>query len=77
MHQFDKVEQFCITTPDKSWDMQKEMCALSEQFYQSLGLAYRVVNIVSGELNNAAAKKVCARQGDAVESVSTNITHPF
>ena len=57
--------------------MQKEMCALSEQFYQSLGLAYRVVNIVSGELNNAAAKKVCARQGDAVESVSTNITHPF
>lgn len=57
VHQFDKVEQFCITTPDKSWDMQKEMCALSETFYQSLGLAYRVVNIVSGELNNAAAKK--------------------
>ena len=24
---------------------------------QSLGLGYRVVNIVSGELNNAAAKK--------------------
>ena len=62
MHQFDKVEQFCITTPDKSWDMQKEMCDLSEQFYKSLGLAYRVVNIVSGELNNAAAKKVCTCQ---------------
>ena len=59
VHQFDKVEQFCITTPDKSWDMQKEMCDLSEKFYQSLGLAYQVVNIVSGELNNAAAKKVC------------------
>ena len=35
------------------------MCDLSEKFYQSLGLAYQVVNIVSGELNNAAAKKVC------------------
>lgn len=57
VHQFDKVEQFCLTTPDKSWDMQKEMCDLSEKFYQSLGLAYQVVNIVSGELNNAAAKK--------------------
>ena len=47
--------------------MQKEMCDLSEQFYQSLGLAYRVVNIVSGELNNAAAKKVCVRQSAVIE----------
>ncbi len=29
----------------------------AEEFYQSLGLSYRVVNIVSGELNNAAIKK--------------------
>lgn len=29
----------------------------AEEFYQSLGLAYRVINIVSGELNNAAIKK--------------------
>ena len=26
-------------------------------FYQSLGIPYRVVNIVSGALNDAAAKK--------------------
>ena len=31
--------------------------ANAEEFYQALGLPYRVVNIVSGELNNAAAKK--------------------
>lgn len=31
--------------------------AIAEQFYQSLELPYRVVNIVSGELNSAAAKK--------------------
>lgn len=30
----------------------------SEEFYQSLGLPYRVVAIVSGALNNAAAKKL-------------------
>lgn len=29
----------------------------SEEFYQSLGLPYQVVAIVSGALNNAAAKK--------------------
>lgn len=30
----------------------------SEEFYQSLGLPYRVVGIVSGALNNAASKKL-------------------
>lgn len=33
------------------------MIATSEEFYQSLGLPYQVVSIVSGALNNAAAKK--------------------
>ena len=34
-----------------------EMIAVSEAFYQSLGLPYRVVSIVSRSLNNAATKK--------------------
>lgn len=34
-----------------------DMIAASEGFYQSLGIPYRVVAIVSGALNNAAAKK--------------------
>jgi seryl-tRNA synthetase len=33
------------------------MIATSEEFYQSLGLPYQIVDIVSGALNNAAAKK--------------------
>ena len=37
--------------------MHEEMIQASEEFYQSLGLPYRVVNIVSGALNDAAAKK--------------------
>lgn len=31
--------------------------AISEAFYQSLGLPYQIVSIVSGALNNAASKK--------------------
>ncbi|VDO94664.1 unnamed protein product [Soboliphyme baturini] len=34
-----------------------EMLKNAEDFYQSLKIPYRIVNIVSGELNSAAAKK--------------------
>ncbi|KAI4523102.1 hypothetical protein EV715DRAFT_194802 [Schizophyllum commune] len=57
VHQFEKVEQFCITDPAKSWEMFDTMIGNSEEFYQSLGLRYRVVAIVSGALNLAAAQK--------------------
>ena len=57
VHQFEKVEQFVLTVPEKSWEMFDSMIAASEEFYQSLGLPYRIVGIVSGALNNAAAKK--------------------
>jgi seryl-tRNA synthetase len=59
VHQFEKVEQFVLTSPleDESWKMHEEMLQNSEEFYQALGLPYRVVAIVSGALNDAAAKK--------------------
>lgn len=57
VHQFEKVEQFVITAPGQSWEMLEQMIATSEEFYQSLGLRYRVVGIVSGALNLAAAQK--------------------
>ncbi|KAI3688485.1 hypothetical protein L2E82_46093 [Cichorium intybus] len=59
VHQFEKVEQFCITTPNAndSWDMHEEMIKNSEEFYQMLKLPYHIVSIVSGALNDAAAKK--------------------
>ncbi|KFM63761.1 Serine--tRNA ligase, cytoplasmic, partial [Stegodyphus mimosarum] len=59
VHQFEKVEQFCITSPhdNKSWEMFDEMISNAEEFCKALQIPYRVVNIVSGELNNAASKK--------------------
>ncbi|KAI8389397.1 seryl-tRNA synthetase [Blakeslea trispora] len=57
VHQFEKIEQFVLTDPEKSWEMFNEMIDHSEEFFKSLGLSYRVVAIVSGALNNAAAKK--------------------
>ncbi|KAH6889230.1 hypothetical protein B0T10DRAFT_48873 [Thelonectria olida] len=57
VHQFEKVEQFVLCGPDKSWEAFDEMMTNSEEFYKSLNLPYQVVGIVSGALNNAAAKK--------------------
>jgi seryl-tRNA synthetase len=59
VHQFEKVEQFVAVSPDgdDSWREMDRLLQNSEDFYQSLGLPYHVVNIVSGELNDAAAKK--------------------
>jgi len=57
VHQFEKVEQFVLTDPEKSWEEHENMIRLTEEFYQSLEIPYRVVTIVSGSLNNAAAKK--------------------
>jgi hypothetical protein len=57
IHQFEKVEQFVICAPEESWKYHEEMIKVSQEFYESLGLPYRVINIVSGALNNAAAKK--------------------
>lgn len=59
VHQFDKIEQFCVTTPDdnESYDMLETMIGNAEEFYKSIGLTYQVVSIVSGAMNDAAAKK--------------------
>lgn len=59
VHQFEKVEQFCITSPNgnDSWDMHEEMINNSEDFYKELNIPYQIVSIVSGALNDAAAKK--------------------
>lgn len=53
IHQFEKVEQFLITHPEKSAEAFEQMLATSEEFYQSLGLSYQVVGIVSGALSTS------------------------
>lgn len=59
VHQFEKVEQFVAVSGEgnASWEEMERLIGNSEAFYQSLNIPYQVVNIVSGELNDAAAKK--------------------
>ncbi len=55
-HQFDKVEMVQIVHPDKSYDALEEMTRHAEAILQKLGLAYRVVQLCSGDLGFASTK---------------------
>jgi seryl-tRNA synthetase len=59
VHQFEKIEQFCLTVDDLAVSSaeQVRMLETAKEFYTSMGIAYRVVCLVSSELNDAAIKK--------------------
>jgi len=57
VHQFDKVEMFSFTHPERSWEELDAILALEESIFGELGLPYRVVNIAAGDLGAPAAKK--------------------
>ena len=57
VHQFDKVEMFTFTTPERSWDEHEFLLSVEEEIVQNLELPYRVANIAAGDLGSSAAKK--------------------
>ncbi len=57
VHQFNKVEMFAYTAPEASWDEFERILELEEANVKELGLPYRVLNIVAGDLSAAAAKR--------------------
>jgi seryl-tRNA synthetase len=57
VHQFDKVEMFVFTVPDRSSEEHDALLAIEEELVQEIGLAYRVVNVAAGDLGASASKK--------------------
>ncbi|MGI9598830.1 MAG: serine--tRNA ligase [Acidimicrobiales bacterium] len=57
VHQFDKVEMFVYTHPDRSWEELELLRQVQEEIVGGLGLPYRVITVASGDLGPAAAKK--------------------
>jgi len=53
-HQFDKVEMYKFTTPETSNDELETMRENAEETCARLGLAYRVKQLCTGDLGNAA-----------------------
>ncbi|NNL87047.1 MAG: serine--tRNA ligase [Myxococcales bacterium] len=57
VHQFTKVEMFCITRPEDSDAMHEELLAVEEEIFQGLEIPYRVVDIAAGDLGAPAYRK--------------------
>ena len=57
VHQFDKLEMFSFTVPEKSDDEHLKLLALEEKLLQGLGLPHHVLGICSGDLGDPAARK--------------------
>ncbi len=57
VHQFNKVEQIIICRPEESWHLHEELLRNAMQFFESLGLHGRVVNVCTGDIGIVAGKK--------------------
>ncbi len=57
MHQFNKVEQVVVTTADDSFKMLESMQKITEDFFKSLKIPFRVIEICSGDLGAKFAKQ--------------------
>lgn len=56
VHQFEKVEQFVFAKPEESWVIHEEMIKNAEEFFQLLGIPYRVMLLCTSDLGKVSAK---------------------
>jgi seryl-tRNA synthetase len=56
VHQFDKLEMFSFTSPEKSWEEHEYLVSLEERFLQRLGIHHRVVLLCGGDTGTPSAK---------------------
>ncbi len=56
VHQFEKVEQYVFARPEDSWKEHEKMLGVAEEFYQKLGIPYRIMLLSSGDLGKISAK---------------------
>ena len=57
VHQFDKLEMFSYVDPADAEAEHERLLGWQEDMLQSLGLAYRVIDVAAGDLGSSAARK--------------------
>lgn len=57
-HQFNKIEMFQFTTPEKSWGAFEEMQKYAEKLVEGLGLHYQSSLLAAGDASAAMAKTI-------------------
>lgn len=58
VHQFNKVEMFCFAKPEESMEVFDKMMASAEEILQGLGLHYRNMCLVTGDMSFASSYTV-------------------
>lgn len=56
VHEFDKVEILAYATPEQAAEVHADLLARAEGTLAALGLAYRVVDLCTGDLGNSSAR---------------------
>ena len=57
VHQFQKLEMFSYVEPSDAEAEHERLVSWQEEMLQSLGLAYRVIDVAAGDLGSSAARK--------------------
>jgi seryl-tRNA synthetase len=57
VHWFDKVEMFSFCHPDDAVEEHRRLLGWERQFFDSLEVPYRVIDVASGDLGASAARK--------------------
>ncbi len=57
VHQFNKIEQFAYVKPEDSNRYHDVLLENAKEFYRSLELPFRIVDIATGDLGNVASRK--------------------
>ncbi len=57
VHQFNKVEMFSFTSPEKSEEEHEFMVSVEEEIFSDLGLPYQKILMCTGDMGVPAAKK--------------------
>ncbi len=74
VHQFNKLEMYAFTLPEKSKEMHEQILAIEEELWQSLEIPYHVINIASGDLGAPAAKKYDIEYWSPVDGIYRELT---
>jgi len=77
VHQFEKVEMFTFCKPEDTQDEHKRLLAWEKEFFNSLEIPYRVIDVASGDLGASAVRKFdieawVPTQGEYREVTSTS-----
>ena len=74
VHQFNKLEMYAFSLPEKSIEVHEKLLGIEEEIWQAIGISYHVVNIAAGDLGAPAAKKYDIEYWSPVDNMYRELT---